>query len=107
MKKIKAAAGIIWAIICLILIVILFPGLESYSSSIARLPFMRINPNYTGGVVAKQIISTGCTLDVRKPVFDGLFKDRKNGFVQIDWRGNMPEMIQDTIDYNLDGIPDF
>ena len=50
---------------------------------------MKINPNYTGGEVAKQLISEDCTLDIRKPVFDGLFKESKNGFVQIDWRGNI------------------
>ena len=68
---------------------------------------MKINPNYTGGEINHQIISAGCTLDVRKPVFDGLIKERKNGFVQLDWRGNIPEKISDTIDYNLDGRPDF
>jgi hypothetical protein len=107
MKKIKIVAGITWAFLGLILIVIFFPGLNSFSSSAARLPFMKINPNYTGGEIARQIISEGCTLDIRKPVFDGLIKERKNGFIQIDWHGNLPEKLIDTIDYNLDGIPDF
>ena len=107
MKKIKTIAGITWAILCLIVIIILFPGLNSFSSSAARLPFMKINPNYSGGEVAKHLISAGCTLDIRKPVFDGLFKERKSGFVQIDWHGNIPQKIKDTIDYDLDGIPDF
>jgi hypothetical protein len=107
MKKIKIIAGITWAFIGLILIIIFFPGLNSFSSSVAKLPFMKINPNYTGGEIAKQIISEGCTLDIRKPVFDGLIKERKNGFVQIDWHGNLPDKLIDTIDFNLDGIPDF
>jgi len=107
MKKIKIIAGITWAFICLILIIILFPGLNGFSASLAKLPFMKINPNYSGGEVARQIISAGCTLDIRQPVYDGLFRERKNGFVQIDWRGNVPDEISDTIDYNLDGIPDF
>lgn len=107
MKKIKIIAGITWAFICLILIIILFPGLNSFSSSAAKLPFMKINPNYTGGEVAKQLIEAGCTLDIRKPVFDGLIKERKRGFVQLDWRGNIPDEIVDSIDYDLDKIPDF
>ncbi len=107
MKKIKMIAGITWALICLILIIILFPGLNSFSSSAAKLPFMKINPNYTGGEVARQIISEGCTLDIRNPVFDGLITERKKGFVQLDWRGNIPDQITDTIDYNSDRIPDF
>jgi hypothetical protein len=107
MKKIKIIAGITWAFICLILIIILFPGLNSFSASAAKLPFMKINPNYTGGEVGQQIVAEGCTLDIRKPVFDGLFKERKKGFVQLDWRGNIGDEINDTIDYDLDNRPDF
>lgn len=107
MKKVKIIAGITWAFICLILIIILFPGLNSFSASAAKLPFMKINPNYSGGEVAQQLIATGCTLDIRKPVFDGLIKKRNKGFVQLDWRGNVPDKIVDTIDYDLDNKPDF
>jgi hypothetical protein len=107
MKKIQITGGIIWAFLCLILIIILFPGLNSFSASASKLPFMKINPNYTGGEVADRFISPGCTLVIRKPVFDGLFRERKKGFVQLDWRGNIPEKIVDTIDYNFDGVPDF
>jgi hypothetical protein len=107
MKKIKIIAGITWAFAGLILILVLFPGLNSFSASASRLPFMKINPNYTGGEIARQIVSDGCTLDIRKPVFDGLIGKRKNGFVQLDWRGKVPETINDTIDYNNDGHSDF
>ncbi len=106
-KKVKIVAGITWAFVCLILIIILFPGLNSFSASTAKLPFMKINPNYTGGEVANQIVAESCTLDIRKPVFDGLFKERKNGFVQLDWRGNLPEKIVDSIDFDHDKKIDF
>lgn len=107
MRKIKIIAGVTWALAGLVLIIVLFPGLNSFSSSAASLPFMKINPNYSGGEVAKQLYSSCCTLDIRKPVFEGLLKERKSGFVQIDWRGNLPDKLIDTIDYNLDGIHDF
>jgi hypothetical protein len=107
MKKIKITVGIVWAILCLILIIILFPGLNSFSSGVAKLPFMKINPNFTGGEAAEQIVMESCTLVIRKPVFDGLLRERNNGFVQIDWRGKIPEVIIDTIDYNMDKEPDF
>ena len=68
---------------------------------------MKINPNLTGGEAAEQIVMKSCTLVVRKPVFDGLIGERKHGFVQIDWRGNLPEIVSDTIDYDLDKKPDF
>jgi hypothetical protein len=68
---------------------------------------MKINPRYTGGEVVNKIVTESCTLDIRKPVFNGLFRDRNSGFVQIDWRGEVPEFVKDTIDYNGDGQRDF
>jgi hypothetical protein len=107
MKKVKIIAGITWAFSGLILIIILFPGLNSFSVSASKLPFMKINPRYSGGEIAKQIIVDKCTLDIRKPVFNGLFKERKTGFVQMDWRGSLPGLINDSIDYDQDGKKDF
>jgi hypothetical protein len=107
MKKVKIIAGISWAIFCLILILILFPGLNSFSGSVSKLPFMKLNPRYTGGEIANQVIQERCTLDIRKPVFNGFLKERNSGFVQLDWHGTIPEMIKDSIDYDHDGNMDF
>lgn len=107
MKKVRIIAGIAWAIGCLIIVILFFPSLNSLSSAASRLPFMKINPNYTGGEISHQIITPLCTLEIRKPVFDGLLNERKNGFVQLDWRGKIPEIISDTIDYNNDSVLDF
>jgi len=107
MKKLKIIAGITWAFLCLILILVLFPGLNSFSGSVSKLPFMKLNPRYSGGEVAKQIVAESCTLEVRKPVFNGFFRERDKGFVQLDWRGILPETIKDSVDYDNDGIKDF
>ena len=107
MKKVKIIAGISWALFCLILIIILFPGLNSFSLSVSKLPFMKLNPRYTGGEIADQVISKSCTLDIRKPVFNGFLKERNLGFVQLDWHGTIPEILKDSIDYDHDGIKDF
>jgi len=107
MKKVKIIAGICWAFAGLVLIVILFPGLNGFSSSVSKLPFMKLNPRYTGGDISRQIISGKCTLDIRKPVFNGFLKESNSGFVQMDWRGSVPEMIKDSIDYDNDGKKDF
>ena len=107
MKKVKIIAGISWALFCLILIIILFPGLNSFSLSVSKLPFMKLNPRYTGGEIADQVLSKSCTLNIRKPVFNGFLKERNLGFVQLDWHGTIPDIIKDSIDYNHDGIKDF
>jgi hypothetical protein len=107
MKKTKIVAGIFWAFAGLIIMIIFFPMLNSLSASVSRLPFMKINPRYSGGDVAYTIVESKCTLDVRKPVFNGLFRERNSGFVQIDWRGTVPDRINDTIDFDRDGRKDF
>lgn len=107
MKKAKIIAGISWAFLGLILIIILFPGLNSFSVSVSKLPFMKLNPRYTGGEVANQIVAESCTLNIRKPVFNGFLRETKSGFVQLDWHGTVPEMIKDSIDYDNDGKKDF
>jgi hypothetical protein len=107
MKKLKLIAGIIWAFLGLILIIILFPKLTDFSKVLAGEPFMKINPRYTGGEVAFREVNQACTLEVRKPVFNGLFRERKKGFVQVDWKGKIPERFTDTIDYDQDKVPDF
>lgn len=107
MKKMKIIAGISWAFFGLIMILILFPGLNMFSVSVSKLPFMKLNPRYTGGEIANQIITASCTLDIRKPVFNGFLKERNTGFVQLDWHGTIPELIKDSIDYDHDGNKDF
>jgi hypothetical protein len=107
MKKAKIIAGVTWAILGLILIIILFPGLNGMAFSVSKLPFMKLNPIYTGGEIAYRMTADNCTLDVRKPVFNGFLKEKKTGFIQIDWRGKLAEIIKDSIDYDKDGHVDF
>lgn len=106
MKKVKIIAGISWAFICLIVIIVLFPGLNTFSVSVSKLPFMKLNPRYTGGEIASQVVVELCTLDIRKPVFNGFLREKNSGFVQLDWHGTIPETIKDSIDYDHDGIND-
>jgi hypothetical protein len=107
MKKVKIIAGISWAFLGLILIIILFPGLNSFSVSVSKLPFMKLNPIYSGGDIARQMITANCTLDIHKPVFNGFLKERSTGFVQMDWHGTIPETIKDSVDFDSDGKIDF
>jgi hypothetical protein len=107
MKKIKIIAGITWAFAGMILIIILFPGLNSFSASVSKLPFMKLNPRYTGGEIDNQIIAENCTLNIRKPVFNGFLRERNSGFVQLEWHGTIPETINDSIDFDHDGKKDF
>ncbi len=107
MKKIKKTAGIIWAFAGMLIILMLFPGLNSLSGALARAPFMKIHPRYSGGERMYESVNDCCTLEVRRPVFKGLINDRKDGFIQLEWKGTIPVVIKDSIDYNCDGKADF
>jgi len=107
MRYIKYTLGTIWAAIALILILILFPGLRTISEGLSKAPFMKIHPMYTGGEIIDSVKKSNRTIYIHRPVFNGLIKERMLGFVQIDWHGNIPNVINDTIDYNKDTIPDF
>ena len=107
MKKIKLILGIGWAFLCLIIIIVLFPSLNPLANSTSKLPFMKINPNYTGGEVVKEITKGNYTISIHRTIFDGLIGDRKKGFVQIDWRGKLPQTLNDSIDFDSDAKNDF
>ncbi len=100
-------AGIIWALLCLVVMIIFFPGMAGFSKSLSKLSFMKINPRFNGGEIAFIETHPACTLMIHRPVFDGFFGDRTKGFVQIDWKGQLPAVISDTIDYDKNGTPDF
>mgnify|MGYP001281237743 CR=1 FL=1 len=107
MKTFKIVAGIAWAFICLLLIIVLFPALNPLAGAASKLPFMKINPNYSGGEVVNEIKKESYSISIHRPVFDGLIGERKNGFVQIDWKGELPQTLIDTIDFDNDSKKDF
>jgi hypothetical protein len=107
MKTFKIIAGITWAFLCLLIVIVMFPALNPLASTTSKLPFMKINPNYSGGEIVKEIINENYAINIHRPVFDGLIGERKKGFVQVDWRGKLPKTIIDTIDFDNDSKKDF
>lgn len=107
MKTIKIIVGIAWAFVCLILIIILFPALNPLANNVSKYPFMKINPRYSGGEIVRELNKDNYTISIHRTVFDGLISTRKSGFVQVDWRGKLPQFINDTIDFDNDNNNDF
>lgn len=106
---IKLRIGYIWAIICVLLIPITFMGNMYFSKQMVKLPFMKVNPVFTGGDINKTIEENGLIITIYKPVFEALIGESNNGFVQIKFSSNdkLPEKIDMKIDYNNDGRDDF
>jgi len=107
MKTIKIIAGITWALLCLLVIVVLFPALNPLANSVSKYSFMKINPRLSGGEIVREYNKDNYAISIHRTVFDGLLRDRQQGFVQIDWRGKLPQLINDTIDFDNDNMSDF
>lgn len=106
MKTIRSILGYSWAVLAFLVMLILFPSLDSLSEQVAKLPFMKINPIYQGGEKDREISKGDYVITVNKPVFESLIGTPDKGFVQVKWEGKIPEAFSDTIDYNNDQVPD-
>jgi hypothetical protein len=109
MKKLRIIPAYLWAAICFILIPITFIKNDALAEKLARLPFMKIHPKYSGGDERIAYINNGLHISVFQPVYSGIKGKGTDGFVQVKFAGtnNMPGSINEAIDYNLDGDPDF
>ncbi len=109
MKKIRIIPAYIWAAACFILIPITFIKNDALAEKLARLPFMKIHPKYSGGDERIAYIKNGLHISVFEPVYSGIKGKGSDGFVQVRFSGTnkMPGTINEAIDYDLNGDPDF
>jgi hypothetical protein len=109
MKKLRIIPAYIWAAVCFILIPITFIKNEALAEKLARLPFMKIHPKYSGGDERIAYINNGLHISVFEPVYSGINAKGSDGFVQVKFAGTniIPATINEAIDYDLDGDPDF
>ena len=99
----------IWAFVCMLLIPVTFIGNNYFAQKFARLPFMKVNPVFTGGDVARSYVQDSLTISIYKPVFESLIGTSSKGFVQVKFTGSkqLPSLIHSAIDYDGDGKADF
>jgi hypothetical protein len=109
MKKIRIIPAYIWAAACFILIPVTFIKNDVLAEKLARLPFMKIHPKYSGGEERIAYINNGLHISVFEPVYSGIKGKGSDGFVQVKFAGTnkIPGTINETIDYDLNGDPDF
>ncbi len=109
MKRTTGILAIIWAFCCTILVLIVIIKMPQFAQAASKLPFMRINPLFTGGDLNYSIEKDSLIIEINKPVFEALIGESKEGFVQITFSGNknLPQLIEQEIDYNNDAKEDF
>jgi len=111
MSKLKSFLGYSWALTALPLILATFIGLNTWARGLAEITGVKISPWHSGGEVARTIPHDGYKAAVYEPVFQGLVGERKKGFIQVKWTPDkgrrLPVMIDESIDLDADGTPDF
>lgn len=108
MRKILAIPAYLWAVACFLLIPVTFVRNDAFAEQLATLSFMKVHPIYSGGELSRTYEADSLLISVNKPVAAVLLGNRKQ-MVQVSFskRGQLPGMIDQTIDYDLDGNPDF
>ncbi|MBN1790185.1 MAG: hypothetical protein JW830_06800 [Bacteroidales bacterium] len=108
MRKILSIPAYLWAVACFLLVPVTFVKNDAFAKQLATLSFMKVHPVYSGGEVNRTYEKDSLLITVNKTVAVTLVGDRKQ-MVQVSFsKGKqLPGMIDQTIDYDLDGNSDF
>ena len=109
MKGVLKIAGYAWAIACVVAVLATFIGNTYFSHKFASATGITVSPRFSGGEIVRSIDHGAYRTVIRRPVYDGLIGERKNGFIQIEWQSLtvLPAVIEDGIDFTGDGKEDF
>jgi len=86
-----------------------FVGMDFFSRGLIAATGLKVSPWMNGGDVIHVVEHGGYQTQIHQPVFDGLFGEKKEGFVQVDWTPlkNLPPGISEEVDFDWDGRADF
>ncbi|MDD5209723.1 MAG: hypothetical protein PHV36_10080 [Elusimicrobiales bacterium] len=103
-EKIKQAAGYAWAAAAFAAALAALSSHEGIGRGIAATG-LRISPVFSGGELARTINRKGYSVFIHRPVFDALLREKKEGFVQVDWgpAEALPARLSETLDLDGDG----
>lgn len=110
MKYIGSIFRYLWALLAFPIVLATFIGNGYWAEKLITVTGLEISPWDTGGEIIQRIDQGHYQRLLHRPVFDGLICERKNGFVQVDWKATgevLPAIINNEIDYDCDGTKDF
>jgi hypothetical protein len=109
MKTLRAIPAYLIALSFVLVVPVSFIGLTDFARLLVNVTGLKVSPIYSGGPVAREIPHGAYTTRLHEPVFESLIGRSKEGFVQIDWtpKADVPPVIDEMIDYDADGRPDF
>jgi hypothetical protein len=109
MSAIKSFLGYSLAILAIPVTIAIFVGLNGWAALLVNGTGLKLSPWHTGGEALRAIDHGSYVTRIHKPVFDAVLGQYDKGFVQIDWmkKAAVPAQIDEAIDYDDDGKPDF
>jgi hypothetical protein len=108
-NKIRSFFGYLAAGLMIPLALVSIMGMGPIAELLVKTSGVEISPWFTGGEVSRTVSHENYQTRIHRPIFDGLFSERREGFVQVVWAPaqNLPETIVEDVDYDNDGSPDF
>lgn len=110
MSCLRSMIGYLWALLALPIILATFIGGDFWAEKLVASTGLKVSPWFTGGEVRMTVNHEQYRTLIHQAVFDGLIRQRKQGFIQINWQpvtGTLPGEIDEIIDYDRDGVADF
>lgn len=104
MEKLKQAAGYFWAAAAFLAAFAAMASHESLGEKIAATG-LTISPVFSGGEIARTLDRRGYSVFIHRPVFDALLREKREGFVQVDWgpAEALPARFRESLDLDGDG----
>jgi hypothetical protein len=111
MAKLKSLLAHAWVLLATPIVFSTFVGMDRWSALLVDTTGVRISPWHVGGEVMRETEHPGYKTVLRRPVFDALIGQRAIGFTQVEWLpapgGALPARIEESVDYDGDGVADF
>ena len=107
--RLQTLFGYTAAVLMLIIALATFIGMNFFSHKLVGTAGLKISPWFSGGEVVATIDRGAYKILQHRAVFDGLIGQKAEGFVQIDFAplADLPDRINEKIDFDLDGKIDF
>ena len=109
MEKVQSILGYSWAILTVPFALAVVFAMPVLHQTLFEARGLKVTDRISGAEVVQTIERDAYSIYLHKPVFDGFFRERNSGFVQVDFIAEtaLPAQIEETIDYDVDNVPDF
>jgi hypothetical protein len=111
MNKLKSLLAHTWVLLATPIVLATFVGMDHWGALLVKTTEVKISPWHVGGDVIRETEHPGYKTVLRRPVFDALIGQRSVGFTQVEWlptQGDLlPARIEESVDYDGDGVVDF